>query len=293
MKFRSRPDKVFDIVNTLIMTVITFLVLYPLYFIIISSVSDPVYVNSGAVWLYPEGFTLEGYTQIFKDQRVYTGYMNSLIYTVLGTSLNVVLTISSGYVLSRKDLAGRSIIMFFIVFTMLFQGGLIPTYLVVQSLGLVNTIGAMILPGAVSTFYIIVARTYFQSSLPDELLEAAQIDGCSNIKFILRIVVPISAPIVAVMVLFYAVGHWNAYFSALIYLRDTGKYPLQLILREILLSGKVQELATDTENMSDVLQKAELIKYGMIIVASLPVLVLYPFLQKYLIKGVMIGSVKG
>ncbi|WP_307720021.1 carbohydrate ABC transporter permease [Paenibacillus koleovorans] len=293
MKVQMGFDRAFDVVNIVLMSVVTLLVLYPLYFILISSVSDPVAVNAGKVWIWPQGFTWDGYRQIFKDHTIYLGYRNSLFYTTVGTAFNVVLTISAGYVLSRKDLVGRHFFTFLIVFTMLFHGGLIPTYLVVKTLGMVNTVWALIIPGAVSAFYIIVVRTYFQSSLPDELLEAAQIDGCSNLSFIGRIVIPLSAPIVAVMVLFYAVSHWNAYFGALIYLRNSNLFPLQLVLRQILLANQVQDLAMDTENMTDVLMKSELIKYGVIIVASLPMLVLYPFLQKYLIKGVMLGSIKG
>ncbi|MDF2962971.1 MAG: carbohydrate transporter permease [Paenibacillus sp.] len=291
---RSKADKVFDVCSYVFLSMLLLTVLYPLYFVVISSISDPDMVNLGRVTLYPQGITMEGYNRIFADSAIWLGYRNSLMYTVLGTCLNVVLTLTAGYALSRSDLAGRNLFMLLIVFTMFFGGGLIPTYLLVKSLGLVNTIWAMILPNAVSAYNIIITRTYFQSSIPGELLEAAKIDGCSNSRFFLQIVLPLSLPIVAVMVLFSAVGHWNSYFQALIYLKDEQLQPLQIILRKILINNEASEHMVDgLVNQAEVVKMAETMKYGIIIVSSLPVLVLYPFLQRYFLKGVMIGSLKG
>ncbi|CAG7644122.1 carbohydrate ABC transporter permease [Paenibacillus allorhizosphaerae] len=291
---RTRTDKAFDAFTYALLSLLLLVVLYPLYFVVISSISNPDLVNLGKVTLYPRGVTLEGYRRIFSDASLWLGFRNSFLYTILGTSLNVVLTITAGYALSRTDLAGRNAFMFVIVFTMFFGGGLIPTYLLVKSLGLVNTIWVMILPNAVSAYNIIITRTFFQSSVPGELLEAAKMDGSSNTRFFLQIVLPISLPIVAVMVLFSAVGHWNSYFQALIYLKDDELQPLQIILRKILISGEAAESMVDgLVNQAEVVKMAETMKYGVIIVSSLPVLVLYPFLQKYFLKGVMIGSLKG
>lgn len=291
---RTSADKWFDAFTYLVLSLLLVVVLYPLYFVVISSVSNPDMVNLGKVSLYPQGVTLEGYRRIFSDPSIWLGYRNSLMYTVLGTCLNVALTLTAGYALSRSDLAGRGVFMFLIVFTMFFGGGLIPTYLLVKKLGLVNTVWAMILPNAVSAYNIIITRTYFQTSVPGELLEAAKMDGCSNTRFFLQIVLPVSLPIVAVMVLFSAVGHWNSYFQALIYLKDDALQPLQIILRKILITNEASENMVDgLVNQAEVVKMAETMKYGIIIVSSLPVLVLYPFLQKYFIKGVMIGSLKG
>lgn len=291
---RTRADQAFDVFSYTLLSLLLLVVLYPLYFVVISSISNPDLVNLGKVTLYPRGVTLEGYRRIFSDATLWLGFRNSLLYTVLGTCLNVVLTLTAGYALSRNDLAGRNVFMFLIVFTMFFGGGLIPTYLLIKGLGLVNTIWAMILPNAVSAYNIIITRTFFQGSVPGELLEAAKMDGSSNTRFFLQIVLPISLPIVAVMVLFSAVGHWNSYFQALIYLKDDELQPLQIILRKILISGEAAENMVDgLVNQAEIVKMAETMKYGVIIVSSLPVLVLYPFLQKYFLKGVMIGSLKG
>jgi putative aldouronate transport system permease protein len=266
-------------------------VLYPLYFIIIASVSNPLDVNGGKVWLFPVDFTLEGYKKIMENDSLWVGYKNTIIYMVVGTIVNVAITITGAYPLSRKDLFGRNAVMFLITFTMFFSGGLIPTYLLVKKLGLINSMWALILPGAVSVWNLIITRTFFQYTIPEELREAAVMDGCTDFKFFLRVVMPLSKAIVAVLVLFYAVSHWNAFFSALIYFRDESKYPLQLILRNILIQNEVQETMNLDQGASS--QLAESIKYGVIIIASLPVLILYPFVQKYFVKGVMIGSLKG
>lgn len=291
---KSRADRLFDIMNYSFLAFIMLIVLYPLYLVVISSISDPNSVNAGTVWLLPDGLTFEGYKRIFADERIWTGYRNSLFYAVLGTSVNVVLTLGAGYALSRTELAGRNFFMFLIVFTMFFGGGLIPTYLLVKELGMVNTIWSQVIPNAVGAFNIIIARTFFQSTIPKELQDAGEIDGCSDARFFFSVVLPLSLPIVAVMVLFSAVGHWNSYFQALIYLRNEALFPLQIVLREILVVNETQDnLLAAAQNEAEMLRIADVMKYGVIIVASLPVLALYPFLQRYFVKGVMIGSIKG
>lgn len=276
--------------------IIVLLIIYPLYFMIIASFSDPGLVNTGNVWLWPKNVTFEGYRVIFQNDQIWTGYKNSIIYTVVGTTINVILTIAGGYALSRKDLIGRNYMMFFITFTMFFSGGLIPTYLLVRDLGLVNTMWALIIPGAVSAYNLIIVKTFFEANIPDELLEAGIMDGCSNMTFFLKIAIPLSKPIIAVMILFHAVGHWNQYFAALIYIRDASLYPLQLVLREILIVEQSRDLSEVGAAILDDTGRANiasLIQYGVIIVASVPMLVLYPFVQKHFVKGVMIGSIKG
>jgi putative aldouronate transport system permease protein len=287
-------DRWFDVVNWTILSGLLVAILYPLYFILISSFSSAESISGGGVWLYPEHFSLDGYIRIFQDERIWNGYARTLLYTTLGTTINVALTVTGGYALSRKDLVGRNVFVFLIVFTMFFRGGLIPTYLLVKELGMVNTIWSMVIPNAIAVYNLIIVRTFFQSTIPLELLESAKIDGASNTRFFLRIALPLSKPIIAVMVLLYAVGHWNSFFQALIYLNDRSLFPLQIILRDILVQSQVQiQMVTDVQSMADEMKIAEQIKYGVVIVASVPMLLLYPFLQKYFVKGFMIGSIKG
>ncbi|MDF2716170.1 MAG: carbohydrate transporter permease [Paenibacillus sp.] len=281
----------FEWISIALLTVLLIIVLYPLYFILIASVSDPLDVNGGRVRLYPVNFTLEGYRSILGNGAIWGGYGNTLLYMAVGTAVNVAVTVMGAYPLSRKDLLGRNAVMMLITFTMFFSGGLIPTYLLVKSLGLLNSMWAVILPGAVSVWNLIIARTFFQLSIPEELREAAVMDGCSDLVFFARVALPLSKAIVAVLVLFYAVGHWNSFFGALIYFRDEDKYPLQLILRNMLIRGDVQE--TLNVELAAGSPAADSIKYGAIVVASVPMLVLYPFVQKYFVKGVMLGSLKG
>jgi putative aldouronate transport system permease protein len=290
---RSRADKAFDIMDYVLLTIAFLLVAYPLYFVIIASVSDPIAVYEGRVILYPIKPTLEGYARIFSYESLFIGYKNTIIYTLAGTAINVVLTVTAGYALSRKELVGRNVMMMGVMFTMIFSGGMIPTYLLVRQLGLYNTMWALILPGAVSTWNLIVCRTFFQQTIPDELREAADLDGCGDVAFFLRVVLPLSSSIIAVMVLFYAVSHWNSYYNALIYLSSTSKYPLQLVLRNILIVNTMDDMVNDVATQAAQQRMGDLIKYGMIIVSSLPLLILYPFLQKYFVKGVMIGAIKG
>ena len=289
----SMADRVFDILNYIILTLCLLIVAYPLYFIVIASVSDPTAVYAGKVILWPSRFTLEGYQRILDYESFFTGYRNTVIYTVVGTAINVLITIPGAYALSRKDLVGRNIIMMGVTFTMIFSGGLIPTYLLVISLNLYNTMWALILPVAVSAWNLIVARTFFQETIPDELLEAATLDGAGNTQFFLRVVLPLSKSIIAVMILFYAVNHWNSYFNALIYLKSADKYPLQLVLRNILFENSLGDMVEDASTLALQQRLGDLIKYGIIIASSLPLLILYPFLQRFFIQGVMIGAVKG
>ncbi|CAG7643672.1 hypothetical protein PAESOLCIP111_04523 [Paenibacillus solanacearum] len=291
---RSREDRIFDSINVLLLVLITIIVLYPLLFVLSASVSDPAIVVKGQLWLWPKGFNLDGYERVFQNNDIVTGYGNTILYTVVGTVINVVLTICAAYPLSRKDFRGRHVITAIITFTLFFSGGLIPTYLLVKKLGMLGTIWALVIPNAVAVWNIIIMRTFFQTSIPYEIQESAAIDGCGNFRIMLNIVLPLSTPIIAVMVLFYAVGHWNAFFNALIYLNDRSQYPLQLILREILLQGQMQamiDMADDS--LAKKLMEVEGIKYAVVVIANLPVLLLYPFLQKYFVKGMMIGALKG
>lgn len=293
-KLTSKDDAVFNLIINFLLVVIVLIVLYPLYFVIIASVSTPEAVNGGEVLFKPEGFSFDGYKKIFGDMRIWNGYKNTLIYTLFGTLLGVFATLLAGYSLSRKDLPGRKIIMGMFIFTMYFNGGLIPTYMVVKGLDLINKPLVMIILGSVGVYNIIIARTFFQTTISNELLEAAMIDGCTNGVFFFKIVLPVSKAVTAVIALYYAVQHWNAFFNALIYLHEQKFYPLQLVLREILVGSQtVMQNITDIESLGEQQRMAEQIKYGVIIVSSLPVLIMYPFVQKFFVKGVMIGSVKG
>lgn len=290
--------KWFDILVVALSIIIIIIVAYPLLFVLSASVSDPLSVTQGKMWLFPVDFNLNAYKEIFSNEVIWTGFRNTLIYTTLGTAINLALTILLAYPLSRQDLPGRNLVTLFIVFTMFFNGGLIPTFLVVQNLGLIDTIWAMVLPNAIATWNVIIMRTYFQESIPWELQESAMIDGASNFTMLTKIILPLSKPIIAVMVLFSAVGHWNSWFNALIYLRRDDLVPLQLVLREIMLvsdlSGSEQTGAVQgITGIGDRLLFGESVKYALVVVSSLPVLVIYPFVQKHFVKGVMLGSLKG
>ncbi len=290
---QTRADKDFDRLNYVLLTIGFLLVAYPLYFIVIASISDPVDVYAGKVFLFPHKATLDGYRRILEYRTFFTGYRNTLVYTIVGTLVNVVLTVPAAYALSRKDLVGRNAVMMMITFTMIFSGGLIPNYLLVDALGLLDTMWALILPVAVRSWNLIVAPTFFQQTIPDELLESSQLDGATNMQFFLQVVLPLSKAIIAVLVLFYAVSHWNSYFSAMIYLSDVNKHPLQLVLRSILFENSLGDMVEDAANLAAQQRLGDMIKYGIIIASSLPLLILYPFLQRYFIQGVMIGAVKG
>ena len=290
---KTSSDKIFDIALYIILGIITFLVLYPLVFVVSASFIDFIYVISGEMWLWPIDFTVAAYKKVFSNDAIIQGFINTVKYTVIGTTINVIMTILAAYPLSRKDFVGRNLFMGIIVFTMFFSGGLIPTYILIRDLGMLDTFWVMVIPNAVAVWNIIIMRTFFQS-IPMELQEAAKIDGCSDIKLLLRIVLPLSMPVIAVMVLFYAVGHWNSYFQALIYLQDQDRFPLQLILRQILIQSQTGEMLEGTsESLLSQKLSVEGLKYAVLIVANLPMLLLYPFLQRYFVKGVMIGSIKG
>ncbi|WP_028549101.1 carbohydrate ABC transporter permease [Paenibacillus sp. UNC451MF] len=290
---KTKGDLTFDVVNYSLITILLILVIYPLYFVIMASVTDPDLIYSGKLLFFPDHLTLDGYKKVLSEPSIWLGFRNSLLYTVLGTAINVVLTVSAGYALSRTDLVGRNVFMFLLVFTMFFGGGLIPTYLLIKDLGMLNTVWAMVIPNAVSVFNVIITRTFFQSNIPGEVLESAMIDGCTNMKFFVKIAIPLALPIVAVMVLFYAVGHWNSYFQALIYLKSNAMQPLQVILRNILIMNEGSDLQNLQDGSQEQQKRMELMKYAIIIVSSLPVLVLYPFLQRFFVKGALVGSLKG
>ena len=295
---RTRGDVIYDTVIFIILTIIFLLVAYPLYFVIISSFSDPIKVAAGKVVWKPEGFTLDGYKEVFKTKTVVRGFLNSLLYTAVGVCVNLGVTLPTAYALGRKDFILRKPITWFYIVTMFVGGGMMPTYLVVRDTGLLNTMWALILPGALGVYNMIVARTFFLTNIPVELMEAAKLDGCGNTRFFFHIVLPLSGAITAILFLYYGVGHWNSYFSALMYITDRDKYPLQLELRNILLQNSVNmssRVMTEAELKEKERLEAlkEMMKYSLIIISSIPVLIIYPFVQKHFVKGVMIGSVKG
>ncbi len=287
-------DRVFNVVNYTFNFIILITVLYPLIYILSASFSDPNAVLTGQVWLWPVTLSIEGYQAVFKYDLVWTGMFNSLFITVFGTMINVFMTLTAAYALSRSDLFGKNFLMFLFVFTILFSGGLVPLYLLVRDLGIINSRWALLLPNAIIIWNLIIARTFFQVTIPKELLEAAQMDGCTDIKFLMRVVIPLSAPIIAVLSLFYAVFHWNQYFHAFIFLRDKDLYTLQLVLREILVIDEVdQNMITDAEEQVRREGLRHQLKYALIVISTFPILIVYPFVQKHFVKGVMIGSLKG
>lgn len=287
-------DRIFTIVNYAILGSLLTIVLYPLIYIVSASFSDARAVTAGRVWLWPVEPTLMGYAAIFKHKLLGTGFANSLFYTSVSTSIGIILTILAAYPLSRSDLPGRLTITFIFFFTILFNGGLIPGYLVVRDLGLLNTRWALLIPGAMSVWNILIARTYFQTTIPRELHEAAQLDGCDEFTHLRKIVLPLSGPIIAVLALFYAIGHWNSFFNALIYLRSQQLWPLQLVLREILVRNAInQNMMMDVQNLELRQHLSELLKYSLMVVATVPLMVVYPFAQKHFVRGIMLGSIKG
>jgi len=299
---RSRGDRVFDAVNVAIMIVILFIMAYPVYFVIVASVSDPFEVVSGNVYLYPKGFTLEAYENVFKEERILQGYTNSFLYTFLGTCWNLVLTVPLAYVLSRKGLRGRWLLTFYFLIPMYFNGGLVPTYIQVKNLGLLNQPYTLIILGGLNIYNMIVARVYFQTAIPGDLYEAAKIDGASEFRTFFSIMIPLAKPIIAVVTLYYAVWRWNDYFNALIYTSKQAYQPLQMVLRGILLQNEnmtevmASTSSEDAESIAAMARLAYLVqtmKYALIFIASAPMLIIYPFVQKHFVKGVMIGSLKG
>jgi putative aldouronate transport system permease protein len=292
---RRRLDRqaVFDTVNLLLLTIAALLCLYPLWFVVIASFSAPRQVASGAVILLPKEITFEGYHEVFKYGPLWRGYFNTIVYTVLGTLVNVVCTLGGGYALSRDDLPARGFFTFAFALTLVFNSGLIPRYLLVRNLGMLNTLWAMILPNAVNAYYLFMCRTYFASTIPGELLDAAKIDGCATLTFFSRIVLPLSLALVAIMVLYYGVFHWNSFFDAFLFLSDKARHPIQVVLRDLIIQNESASVDMDPMAADARQRLADLIKYGAIIFASAPILMLYPFLQRYFVRGVMIGAVKG
>lgn len=298
---KLKSDKTFTVVNYTLLAILTLIILYPLYFTVIASISEPYEVVSGNVVLWPKGFTLESYAQIFHNEEIWTGFRNSTLYTVFGTMMSLILTIPAAYALSKKNLWGRGIITTYFVIIMYFSGGLPPTYLVVRDLGLLNQPYTLVIIGSFSVYNMVVARTYYQSSIPESLYEAAEIDGCSGFGQFFRIAIPLSKPIIAVIALYYAVGRWNDFYNSLVYITNSDYYSLQQILRNILLESQnaLSAINGDTmssEEMAYFMRRAylaEAMKYAIIFVSSLPMLLIYPLVQKHFVKGVMVGSVKG
>lgn len=293
MKIRQTgSDRLFGIISNFLLAAILVVTAYPLYFMLIASVSDYNAVNSGQVLLFPVGITADCYKTLLADKKIWSGYLNTILYTVAGTALNVIVTLMAGYALSRKELPGRNALMFFFMFTMFFNGGLIPLFIQINKMRLYNNPLVLILLGTVSVYNLIITRTYFAGNVPLELVEAAQIDGCGTAKTFFQIVLPISKAIIAVLVVYYAIFHWNGYFDALIYISDYKYQPLQIILRDILINSKMLDATMDIESLIERQKYAELVKYGVIVVSSLPMMIVYPFAQKYFEKGVMIGAIK-
>nr|WP_237579212.1 carbohydrate ABC transporter permease [Enterococcus sp. JM9B] len=294
----TNRDKIFMGFVYLFIAIALFLVLYPLIYVISASISSPTAVNSGAMWLLPKNITWEGYKTIFTYKSIWQGYRNTIYYTGLGTLINLAFTLPCAYALGRPEFFGKNLFMKFLMVPMFIGGGLVPTYLLIKNLNMVDSVWALVIPGAVSVYNIAITRTFFQSTIPREMEEAALMDGCSDFQMFIKIVLPLSMPIIAVMGLFCGVGHWNSYFSALIYLTNKSMYPLQLILREILVNqdmakGSTEMTAAAAELAYSKQQLAQVIKYGVMIVSTLPIIMIYPFLQKYFVKGVMVGSLKG
>lgn len=301
MKAESRSDKIFGAVNVILLILICVIMLYPMYFTVIASISEPAAVATGQVTFFPKGFTMDGYLNAFKNSDIWKGYKNSLINTALGTVLSLVLTIPAGFALSQKKMRGHGLITTYFVFTMFFSGGLLPSFLIIKDMGLLNKPYTLIVLGALSVYNVIVTRTFFSTSIPTSLYEAAEIDGCSQFGLFFKIALPLAKPIIAVMALYYAVGEWEDYFTSLIYITNHDYYPLQAVLRGILLENQMKLSALDSKTMSaeEMLSLvrqaylAEAMKYAVIFISSLPMLVMYPFVQKYFVKGVLVGSVKG
>ena len=290
----TREDKAFYFMVMIVLGILFLLILYPLIYVISSSFSSPWAVSTGRVVLWPVDFSLEGYKAVFSNRMIGIGYYNTVIYTVFGTFINVCMTMIAAYPLACSRLPGKKLLMFLFTFTMLFGGGMIPNYILIRNLGMLNTRWSMIIPGAITVYNMIITRTFIMNSIPGELQEAAEIDGASDIQYLWHCVLPLSKAVIAVITLFYAVGHWNAYFNAFLYLTDSSLFPLQIVLRDILLSNMIDPSVTMDETiMAARLGLAELLKYSLIIVSSLPVMCIYPFIQKYFIQGVMIGSIKG
>lgn len=290
----ARGDMIYYSIAYTVVVFLVLVVLYPMVYIVSASFSAASAVNAGRVWLFPVNPSLYNYKMVLQYRSVYLGYRNTLFYTFAGTLVNVAVTVICAYPLSRKDLFGRGFFTFLFTFTMIFSGGMIPGYILMRNLKLINTVWVMIIPGAINVTNMIVTRTYFQSSIPGELLEASKLDGCSDIQYFFKVLLPLSHSVIAVITLFYAVGHWNAYFSAFLYLSNRNLYPLQLFLRQILVQNQFSgEILEDPEMAEQLLGIQEVLKYAIIVLSTVPLMCFYPFAQKHFVKGVMIGSLKG
>lgn len=288
-----REDRQFYFIGYGIVFLLTLIVLYPIVYVVASSFSSGTALMSGAVWLWPVDFSVEGYKAVLGYSNVWIGYRNTIFYTVCGTLINIAMTLICAYPLARRTLRGRKVLMFLFTFTMLFGGGMIPSYILMRNLHLLNTVWAMLLPGAMSVYNMIVARTFIQNNIPEELLDSARMDGCNDTRFFFQIVLPLSKSIVAVLALWYAVGHWNSYFNAFLYLTDNDLYPLQIFLKEILVQSQMNADIISPDISADIRSMYLVLKYAMIVISTAPLFVVYPFIQKYFVKGVMVGSVKG
>ena len=292
----STADMVYIVITEVILWFMLVIILIPLVYIVSSSFSSPEAVGNGWVYLWPVDFSLKGYAAVFTTEKVWIGFRNSIFYTVVGTVINIVVTMLAAYPLSRRALKGRGVVTVIFTFTMLFSGGMIPTYLLVRDLRMINTVWAMLIPGAMSVYNVIIARTYIQSSIPFDLYESASLDGCTDDRYLISVVLPLAKPIIAVLVLWYAVGHWNQYFNAMIYLRDSNLLPLQIVLRNFLIVEDMNDSSLATMSMEEYMDKLylkNLYQYSLIVIASAPVMMLYPFIQKHFVKGIMLGSLKG
>ncbi|MCL2832310.1 MAG: carbohydrate ABC transporter permease [Treponema sp.] len=293
-KKKSYDDRIFNFFVYFVLTCLLLVVLYPLIYIISSSFSAPDMVAAGKIILWPVHLSLQGYKAVFTNNMIGIGYLNSIINTTAGTLINIIFTMLVAYPLAYSKLPGKNIIMILFTFTMLFSGGMIPDYILLRNLGMLNTRFALIIPGAIATYNMIITRTFIASSIPHELREAAEIDGCSDFQYFISVIIPLSRAVIAVITLYYAVGHWNSYFNAFLYITNKNLFPLQIVLRDILIANTIDPASTlDPELMAAKQGMADLLKFALIIVSSLPVMMIYPFIQKYFIKGVMIGSIKG
>jgi multiple sugar transport system permease protein/putative aldouronate transport system permease protein len=294
---KPRPlgsDQLFFFVTYTLVIIMVLLVLYPMLYIVSASFSAPSAVNSGKVWLFPVEPTFDNYKMILQYNSLFLGYRNTILYTVLGTLINVIMTVVCAYPLSRKELYGRGFFTFLFTFTMIFSGGMIPNYILMRNIKILNTVWVMVLPGAINITNMIVTRTFFQNSIPRELLEAAKLDGCSDAQYFFRMVLPLSKSVIAVIALFYAVGHWNAYFNAFLYLSNRELFPLQLFLRQILIQSEFSgDVAADPDLIQALLGLQDTLKFVVIVVSAAPLMCLYPLAQRHFVKGVMIGSLKG
>lgn len=291
----TRSDKLYGVFSHIIILLVMVILVYPIWAVVVASFSDPTELYKSSFHFWPETVTMDSYKLVFRDDSFLTGIWNSVKYTVVGTFINVILNICAAYPLSKRNFKGQSLLMKLFTFTMFFSGGIVPTYILINKMHLIDSFWVMILPSAIGTFNVILMRTYFQTNIPQELEDAASVDGCTNFKFLIRIALPLSIPIIVVVALYYGVGHWNDYFTAMMYLTKRQLYPLQLVLREILLeneAGKMLNVATDAAYAERMMSRMGL-KYAVIVISTIPILVIYPFVQKFFSKGVMVGAVKG